>query len=114
MKVLKIYRFEDGDSPSPKEITESFNLLYEFCPELRSDENPIAKAFHAVTCNREFSREQWQKLNDYGLEVARSAEERYTLPAWKSAPWREAIMQNAARLRGCLVGLENLLFQAER
>lgn len=108
MKRITFYRFEDGDVPSPKQIDEAFNLLYEFAPALRAVDHPVHKAFNKVVANKEFTRADAVVLVDYGYLVARSARERYSLPKWDTAPWRDAILQACDNLNAVVVGLENL------
>lgn len=109
MKAVIVFKFEDGDVPSPRDIDESFNLVFEFATRLREPESQTYKAFHRVVDNREFNRADLALLANYASTVAQAAEEKYRLPDWMSAPWRDAIMQNAARLRGVAEGLKNLV-----
>lgn len=114
MKAITHYQFEDGDVPSAKQLREAFNLLYEFTPVLRDPESPITKAFHSVVDQRSFTREHFLLLKDYGLMVAKAAEEKYQIPEWLEAPWRDAILQNCALLRSVMIGLQNSITDSER
>lgn len=112
MRTYIRYQFEDGDMPSPKDVREAFNLLMEFTPALRDKESPIAKAFHNMVDGRDFTREHFITLKRYAMAVVRSAEEKYNNAEWREAPWREAVLQNCAMLRGLITGMENIMNEA--
>lgn len=114
MNCSIIYKMDDGDIPSPKQIVEAFNLLCEFCPELRTEGSDQLKAFNRVLSNREFDWDDAHMLLGYGQAVAKCAQERYTLPQWQSAPWRDSIMQSAANLFSVINAFWILVERCER
>jgi hypothetical protein len=115
MKTQTVFRFEDGDVPSPGYVEESFNLLAEFCPEIR--EQPKSKAaklriertaFNSICANKEFTREHLAVLSCYGHVVARAAEDRYRTEPFCKAAWATSILVNARRLRETMNQLREL------
>lgn len=109
MRKITVYKIDDGDIPSPMMIESSFNLLYEFADRLRDRETLTYKAFHRVVDNREFTEADLDLLENYARAVIRAAEEKYSKDPFISAPWRDAILQNTARLCGVMAQLRDAM-----
>ncbi len=116
MYTVLTYHFEDGDSPSQKDIQESFNLVAEFADEVTREapeEFAEPKAFNKIVkSGGGFTFADVNILADYALKVNKRIDAKYREGgALAKAPWKDAVLQNQRRLQAVIVGLLNLVRQ---
>lgn len=108
MKTKTEFNFDDDDRHWQSDIDEAFNLVYEFCLELRNpndrqkDRSPQLVAFNRIVTGNCFDERDVRILNAYAQKVVASIRECYTNTDRAAAPWKDSVMQNADRLESVL------------
>lgn len=97
LKVL-IFKFDNTDGLQ-RDLETAFNLLADFCSELRIERADVAKSYHRIVKNREFTFADVDRIARYALKIKERVNKKYEAgQPLAMAPWREQVLRNVQNL----------------